>query len=114
MRAARLTSEFWASAYLRTMNGDSRPATLRRRGSPEAGAVFVVLDRLDGVQTLYGPAPQSLADESGERLFLPVVSGDALTIMARLDREMRFDPDLWIIDVEARDGDPRLPLAREG
>jgi hypothetical protein len=114
MAGSRLTSDFWTSAFLRFSNGENRPATLRRRGSPEAGAVFVVLDRLDGVQALYGPAPQSLADEGGERLFQKVLEGDAPAIMARLERELKFDPDLWILDIESRDGDPRLPLAKEG
>jgi hypothetical protein len=113
MAGTRLTSDFWTSAFLRFSNGENRPATLRRRGSPEAGAVFIVLDRLDGTQALYGPAPQSLASETGERLFQKVLEGDAPAIMDRLEREMRFDPDLWILDIESRDGDPRLPLAKE-
>ncbi len=113
MSPARLRSDFWAGAYIRLCNGLDRPATLRRRGAAEAGAIFIVMDRLDGSQALYGPAPQSLADESGERLFLKMLEGDAPAIMDRLEREARFDPDLWIIDVEARDGDPHLPLARE-
>lgn len=112
--AARLRSDFWVSAYLRRCNGAGAPAVLRRRGSPEAGAIHVVLDRLDGVQVLYGPAPQMLLDDSGERLFVEIARGDALAVSARLDRELRFDSDLWIVDVEARDGDPRLPLAADG
>jgi hypothetical protein len=113
MAGPRLTSDFWTSAFLRFSNGENRPAILRRRGSPEAGAVFIVLDRLDGTQALYGPAPQSLAGESGERLFQKVLEADALAITARLERELKFDPDLWILDIESRDGDPRLPLAKE-
>ena len=31
---------------------------------------------------------------------------------ARLAREVRFDPDLWIVEVEDRDGEPRLDLVR--
>jgi hypothetical protein len=113
MAPARLRSDFWAAAYLRLCNGLNRPATLRRRGAAEAGAIFIVMDRLDGMQALYGPAPQSLADETGERLFVKMAEGDGLAIMDRLAREAKFDPDLWIIDIEARDGDPHLPLAKE-
>ncbi len=108
---ARLASDFWVSAYLRRCNGENRPATLRRRGAAAAGAVFIVLDHLDGRQTLYGPAPQAVADADGERLFEVLVTGDALAITDRLAREAQFDADLWVIDVEARDGDARLPLA---
>ena len=30
----------------------------------------------------------------------------------RLEREVGFDPDLWIVEVEDRDGEARLDLAR--
>lgn len=108
---ARLRSDFWIGAYLRRCNAGGAPAVLRHRGASEAGAIFIVLDRLDGSQTLYGPAPQSLAQDTGERLFVELLTGDGGAIAARLDRELRFDGDLWVVDVEDRGGDPRLPLA---
>ena len=113
MAAARLRSDFWVGAYLRLCNSQGAAAVLRRRGADEAGAIFIVLDRLNGEQTLYGPAPQSLADDQGERLFSLVISGDALVMSQKLEREMRFDSDLWIVDVEDREGNPRLALAGE-
>ena len=80
-------------------------AVLRRRGAAEAGAIFVKVDRLDGRATLYEPAPQSAAaDEPGvERLFArahkepSIGEGEA---EERLRREIAFDPDLWIVEVE--------------
>ncbi len=108
---ARLRSDFWVGAYLRTCNGAGASAVLRQRGAAEAGAIFVVVDDLAGSQSLYAPAPQSLVEESGERLFTLVMTGDGGMITERLAREARFDPDLWIIDVEDRAALPRLPLA---
>ena len=32
----------------------------------------------------------------------------------RLERETGFDPDLWIVEVEDREGRPRLDLAGPG
>jgi hypothetical protein len=113
MTGQRLRSDFWVSAYLRLCNSQGASAVLRKRGAAEAGAIFIVLDRLDGVQVLYGPAPQSVVDESGERFFTVVLEGDALAISAKLEREMRFDADLWIVDVEDRDGCHRLAMAPE-
>jgi hypothetical protein len=109
---SRLRSDFWVGAYIRTCNGAGASAVLRRRGAAEAGAVFVVVDDLAGGQTLYAPAPQSLVDESGERMFTIMASGDGGLIADKLAREAKFDPDLWIIDVEDRAGLPRLPLAK--
>lgn len=102
----RLRADFWVSAYLRRCNGVTEgSAVLRRRGASEAGAVYVKLDRLDGRTAVFGPAPQD--DELGERRFIRVHKaewvdpGDA---EARLARATGFDPDLWIVEVESRDG----------
>jgi hypothetical protein len=107
---ARLTSNFWVSAYLRQAAHDGLVAVLRRRGAAEAGAIFVKLDRLDGTAALYGPAPQALADEGGARRFQLVLDSDPASIEERVTRELRFDADLWLVEVENRQGDPRLDL----
>ncbi|SEF62972.1 DUF1491 family protein [Bosea lathyri] len=107
---ARLISDFWVAAYLRQAAHDGLVAVLRRRGSREAGAIFVKLDRLDGTAALYGPAPQALADEDGSRRFQLVLDSDPGSIEERVARELRFDSDLWLIEIENRNGDARLDL----
>lgn len=107
---ARLTSDFWVSAYLRQAALDGLVAVLRRRGAREAGAIFVKLDRLDGTAALYGPAPQALADESGARRFQLLMNADPASVEERIEKERRFDPDLWFVEIENRSGDPRLEL----
>lgn len=86
----------------------------RRRGAPEAGAIFVKVDRLDGTADLYGPAPQALAtsEDSGERRFTAMLSaGDIPDVETRLAKEIRFDGDLWIIEIDDREGRHELDLA---
>jgi hypothetical protein len=105
----RLKSAIWVAAYLRRCNGAGAFAVMRRRGAEEAGAVFIKVDRLDGTADLYGPAPQTAFDEAhpADRAFMtclptqPVPNADA---EAYLGRQLRFDPDLWIVEVEDRDG----------
>lgn len=113
----RLKSEIWVSAYLRRCIVEGVSAVLRRRGAADAGAIFVLVDRLDGSVALYGPAPQSLAEtETGERLFAPLpLRPDATpaSAEARLRRELDFDSDLWIVEVEDRAGRHFLDLAKE-
>ena len=106
----RLKSNIWVSAYLRRCDVEGAFAAVRRRGAEEAGAIFIKLNRLDGSGTLYGPAPQTMFDDAqpADRLFTPLVVGatpaaDA-DIEARLTKEIRFDPDVWIVEVEDRKG----------
>lgn len=110
----RLTSEFWVQAYLRRVNGAGAFAGLRRRGARDAGAIFIIVDWLDGSADLYSPAPQALigVDESSvmdgqvmDRQFERQLERVApQEIAAKLEREARFDSDLWVIEVEDRRG----------
>ena len=106
----RLKSGIWVAAYLRRCNVEGAFAAVRRRGAEEAGAVFIVINRLDGTATLYGPAPQAVFDEAqpSERIFTALAGGATpvpeADIQARLAREQKFDPDLWVIEVEEKAG----------
>jgi hypothetical protein len=106
----RLKSGIWVSAYLRRCNVEGVFAAVRRRGAEDAGVIFIKISRLDGTAVLYGPAPQTAFDEAqpGERFFTVVLGGAApgpdADIEARLVREIRYDPDLWIVEVEDRAG----------
>jgi len=105
----RLKSALWVAAYLRRCQVEGIPAVVRRRGAEEAGAIFVRIDRLDGTSDLYGPAPQSAFDatSSAERAFsasLPEQPAPDASIEIYLAREIKFDPDIWILEVEERNG----------
>jgi hypothetical protein len=105
----RLKSGIWVAAYLRRCQIEGAAAVLRRRGAEDAGAIFVKVNRLNGLVDLYGPAPQSAFDEArpSDRAFSPAL-GDApkpeSDVESYLSRQIRFDPDLWIIEVEDRAG----------
>ena len=110
----RLKSAIWVAAYLRRCNVEGVFAAVRRRGAEEAGAIFIKVNRLDGTATLYGPAPQTAFEEvrPADRAFVPVVGGKAPAPEAEvekyLERETRFDPDVWIVEAEDRNGASRL------
>ena len=112
----RLKSALWVAAYLRRCNIDGAFAVVRRRGAEEAGAIFVRINRLDGTSDLFGPAPQSAFEmPSGvERLFsasLAEQPAPDATVEAYLAREVKFDPDIWILEVEDRAGRHFLDVA---
>jgi hypothetical protein len=112
----RLRADIWVAAYLRRCAVEGAVATLRRRGAAEAGAIFVKVDRLDGRAALYAPAPQSeLAERGIERLWSRAHKDEWIDpgdVEKRLAREIDFDPDLWIVEVEDRHGRSWLDLAQ--
>ena len=110
----RLRSDFFVSAHLRQLALDGIPAVQRRRGAPEAGAIFVKVDRLDGTADLYGPAAQSeleAEDTAGRRFTAMLTGADSPDVEARIAREIRFDGDLWIVEIDDRAGRHGLELA---
>jgi hypothetical protein len=110
LKPMRLKTGIWVSAYLRRCNVEGVFAAVRRHGAEEAGTIFVKINRLDGTGVLYGPAPQSAFDEAqpADRMFVALVGRDRpaaeADIEARLTKEIRFDPDLWVVEVEDRGG----------
>ena len=109
----RVTSALWVGAYVRRCYTEGAIATVARRGAEEAGAILVIVDWLDGTADLFGPAPQSFFDDSkpADRLFQRVMARVARApITERIAREMRFDPDLWIVEVENKQGRSFLDL----
>jgi hypothetical protein len=103
----RLKSAIWVAAYVRRCNGAGAFAAVRRHGSDEAGAIFIKLNRLDGTAELFGPAPQAVFEEAhpAERAFTRCLGIEPVPeqlVENRLTREIRFDPDAWIVEVEDR------------
>ncbi|WP_334175010.1 DUF1491 family protein [Pseudoxanthobacter sp.] len=104
---ARVVSSFFVGALVRRCETEGAFAAIARRGSPEAGAIFVKVLRPGRLADLYAPAPQVLFDDErpADRLFEKVMDGAAeADVEARLRRETDFDPDLWIVEIEDRQG----------
>ena len=105
----RLKTALWVAAYLRRCHVEGIFAVVRRRGAEEAGAVFVRISRLDGTSDLFGPAPQSAFDAAQEaaRAFTPSLAGQSAPdadVEAYLARQVKFDSDVWILEIEDRAG----------
>jgi hypothetical protein len=111
----RLKSALWVAAYLRRCHVEGVYAVVRRRGAEEAGAVFVRVSRLDGSSDLYGPAPQTAFETAPgvERAFTASLARQPAAddeVEAYLAREVKFDPDVWIVEIEDRGGRNFLDL----
>lgn len=102
----RVTTEFFCSALVRRIFAAGGFAAVERKGAAEAGAIFLKERRRDGRMTLFAPAPQSAfgSGEAGERRFeRRLTEADADGIEDLIARELRFDPDLWVIEAETED-----------
>jgi len=112
----RLKSSIWVAAYLRRCQSEGVFGAVRRRGSEEAGAVFVKLALMNGNAILYAPAPQTVYDDSRpiERIFMPSPPQpvEERKIEERLVKEISFDPDVWIVEIEDKAGRHFLDLAK--
>jgi hypothetical protein len=112
---SRVRSDFFVGALRRRAEAAGAYVSVARRGAEEAGAIFIIVDRRDGCFDLYAPAPQSIfeSERPADRLFSLVL--DAVTesdARTRMDQEYRFDPDLWLIDIEDREGRAFVDIAK--
>lgn len=101
----RLVTEFFVSALVRRVFASGGFAAVERRGATEAGAIFIRQRFRDGLETLYGPAPQSVFEDGDQdrRFEIRAERCEAAQSDAIIEREARFDPDLWIVELEVDD-----------
>lgn len=101
----RLTSEFWVKAHVRRCSSGGAFAAVVRHGDDRSGAVFLKIRLLDGRARLLGPAPAGMSGQEDERRFVVhVEAGVEAEIDAYLNRQIDFDSDLWIVEIEDREG----------
>lgn len=96
----RLTSEFWVQAYLTRLRLADIPAFVTAKGDTTAGTVMVKQNTLDGQARAF----QRSYDMDGQRIWVVLAEGPDNEVEASLSKQRSFDPDIWIIEVEDRDG----------
>ncbi len=101
----RIKSDVLISALLRQVSAQGGFATIVHKGAAEAGAIFLQARQRDGSYALYGPAPQALVesgrDDAGLRhLELRLEDASGAEIDSKMAGERRFDPDLWLVEIE--------------
>ena len=103
MSTGRLPTELWLMAGLRRCSADGIPATVVRRGEKQSGTVILKINRLDsGCQIL-----TQARDLDGELTWFPALDGalvEESEADAYLERTAKRDPDVWIVEIEHREG----------
>lgn len=105
MTTARLRSDIVARALLRQCGQDGRSAVMLKRGDADAGGILVVLLGREGQavvlsQTRTADGEAAWLKSSGET---PL---SAEKTQAFIERQLRYDPDLWVLEVDAPDFRP--------
>lgn len=102
----RLKSELWVKAYIRLCNSEGAPGAVLRRGAVDAGAILIKVNLLDGRVRLFGSAPAGLEIASFERNWVESAASPLAEekVDETIARQLRFDPDLWVVEIEDRAG----------
>ena len=99
MAEPRLKAGLWVKMALRMGDRDGRPGMVLRKGDPDSGGVLVVLRGRDGFCVL---SQMRTADGSPAWLrgtgAAPV---DQAAADAYVARQVRFDPDVWVLEFDA-------------
>ncbi|WP_395442946.1 DUF1491 family protein [Caulobacter sp. UC70_42] len=97
-----LSTDIWVGALIRRAELGGAFATVARKGDARAGAVLVkIVDRRAGTARLYSEATRG----DGERFWMqPVRSEFEPDLDAYVERAARIDPDVWVVEIEGRDG----------
>ena len=98
----RLKAGIYVKALIRRAEVAGASAYVVRRGAEEAGALFLKLARLDGTCTVLNQARRG----EGELVWMKPLgeTSDEATAAKYFEKQVRFDPDLWIVEIEDREG----------
>ena len=103
MTEARLPTELWVSAGLRRASDEKVPIAVVRRGERQSGTVILKLNQLDrGFRIL-----TQTRDLDGRLTWFPALDGAAIPEAeadAYVERTVARDPDVWVIEIEHREG----------
>jgi len=97
-----LSTDFWVGALIRRAELGGAFAMVVRKGDARAGAVLVkTLNRRDGITRLYAEAFRG----DGERVWMnPLASEEEPDLDRYIERAARIDPDLWVVEIEDKEG----------
>ena len=97
----RLTADIWVSAYLTRLRLSEIPAFVVQRGDSTAGAVLIKLNTLDGQACCF---QRSFDLMMGDRKWVVLTEGADRDVEMSVAKQRSFDPDLWVIEVEDKQG----------
>jgi hypothetical protein len=98
----KLNTDLWVYALIRRAHQGGAFATISRKGDSTGGSVLVKqVNRRAGVTRLYAEATRA----DGESVWMqPRDSTDETELDSYIERAVRIDPDLWVVEIDDGDG----------
>ncbi|MDO9126346.1 DUF1491 family protein [Parvibaculum sp.] len=97
----RLKAEIWVKGLIRRCEVEGVTAMVVRRGDATSGTVLVKVNTLNGEAQVYSPT------RDGEGALIWMSAGGAKPepeADAYIEKQRKFDPDLWVVEIEDRAG----------
>jgi hypothetical protein len=99
----RLPTDVWVMAQVRRCNAEAVPAMVVRKGEAKGGTLVLKINQLDqGCRVL-----SQTRDFDGKLAWLAAFKGELVAESEADDyvgRAVARDPDLWVVEIEHRDG----------
>ena len=99
----RLPAELWIKAHIRRCMADGIPAVVVHRGEKNSGVLILKINQFEaGVKVL-----SQTRDIEGAIAWMPALGGELVAEAdadAYIERAVKRDPDVWVVEIETRDG----------
>lgn len=100
----RLAVRIWVEALIRRASLAGASAFVVRHGDDERGDVLIRVSRLNGQGAIYAPVMTPEGSEGFVNLEIQGIGPDDAAIDAYVLRASGRDRDLWVVEIEDRDG----------
>lgn len=101
MAEPRVKAGIWVSSALRMADIAGRPGAVLRKGDADSGSILAVLRGREGLSVL-----SQTRTAEGEAAWMRATGAgpvDQDAVDSYVARQLKFDPDLWVVEFEAPD-----------
>ncbi|MBU1286100.1 MAG: DUF1491 family protein [Alphaproteobacteria bacterium] len=100
----RLPSKLWVEALIRSVEVAGSSAFVVQKGDADRGDTLIKVSRLDGTAVAYTPSTNLEGDRIFRNLLAQGVGPDEASVDAYIQRARSRDSDLWVVEIEDREG----------
>ena len=98
----RLKAGIYVRALIRKVQVEGASAFVIRTGAEEAGSIILKISKLEGSVLVLNQVRNAM----GELVWAQALGGWTAEARASewCDKQVKFDPDVWIVEIEDREG----------